>query len=493
MKTPTDEEFINKNMITITKRFLFKKRKQNLSAFVKKNTDDSREVTHRLLDGGNIHLGKEEMEEFYSVYATDIVSGFKNYIVELRTPIFKYFIDLDIFDHEYYTGKSLLRIIVKIQKALSYFTNRSSFNDDVYVCTTPEKRVKKEDIEYIKTGVHLIWPTIYVTQEIALFLRQFIIQFLISKMGPRPDHNDWEDVVDETVYNQNGLRLMGSYKALPCKVCKNKQELRDSCEPCAGLGKLFGDHTYKLAYILSTDNRMKIKACAKIVKKQSEMIKLLSIRSNKFKSNIIIEEPYPPWFNVSFASKANKHINKILKTTRENQKRTGGSTAISIIDSAYVDAVTSIVEQSFGQKAGFRGLGIKSIRKPPDAKEECYWVTTDCCYCLNVGREHGQSTIYFKITYSGVVQKCFCKKNTLNGGREKVCGKFESKKYGVSFKYKEILFPEQYALESKETPAYKVQQEKTLDQLDDPNELKELKQTSMLDFNNEENDLFGMF
>ena len=50
------DEFINKNLITNTKKFLFKKRKHNLSAFVKKNTDDRREVTHRLLDGGNIHL-----------------------------------------------------------------------------------------------------------------------------------------------------------------------------------------------------------------------------------------------------------------------------------------------------------------------------------------------------------------------------------------------------------------------------------------------------
>ena len=179
MTNMVEENNINHALITNTKRFLFKKRKQNKSAFIKRNSEDKREVTHRLLDGGNLHIGKDEMEQFYKVYATDIVSGYKNYIVELRTPLFKYFIDLDIFDHEYYTGKRLQKIIIAIQKVLSYFFNRSSINSDVYVCTTPERRVKKDELMYIKTGVHLIWPHVYVTQEIALFLRQFIIQYIL--------------------------------------------------------------------------------------------------------------------------------------------------------------------------------------------------------------------------------------------------------------------------------------------------------------------------
>jgi len=488
MTKMVEENYINNALITNTKRFLFNKRK-NQSAFIKRNSEDKREVTHRLLDGGNLHIGKDEMDQFYKVYATDIVSGYKNYIVELRTPLFKYFIDLDIFDHEYYTGKRLQKIIIAIQKVLSHFFNRSSINSDVYVCTTPERRVKKDELMYIKTGVHLIWPHVYVTQEIALFLRQFIIQYMTTKFGPRSEHNTWDDVVDESVYNQNGLRLLGSYKAIPCKVCKNKHDYRDSCESCAGLGKLFGEYTYKLEYILTNTKHLKPKACRDLCKQQSEMIKLLSIRTNKFKSNVTIEEPYPPWFDVSCASKTNKHISKILKTTRENQKRTGGANAVSVSNESIVTAITSAIRETFGEKEVYRGVGIKTIRRPLNAKTDCYWITTDCNYCLNVKREHTSSTIYFKLTYDGIVQKCFCKKNTLTGGREQFCGKFESKKYDYSLKYKEILFPEQYTKERQESPAYQMNQIRSRETTS--NEMPSRKPISFDDIG--DNDLFSIF
>ena len=34
---------------------------------------------------------------------------------------------------------------------------------------------------------------------------------------------NWEDIIDETVYKQNGLRMLGSSKIEKCGFCKNKK------------------------------------------------------------------------------------------------------------------------------------------------------------------------------------------------------------------------------------------------------------------------------
>ena len=487
-QSSVQEEYINSENITNTKQFLFNKRKNGLSAYIKKNSDDDRECTHRLLDGGNLHISKSELNQFYNVYATDLVSNLKNYMVELRTPVFKYYIDMDIFDHEFYTGKKLQKIIIKIQTALSFFFGRHTFDSDVYVCTTPPKHVFKEEQEYIKTGVHLIWPHVLVTQEIALFLRQFIIQYLIIKIGERPEHNDWGDVIDETVYIQNGLRMIGSYKAFPCKICKNKEPALDSCDFCFGQGRLYGKHTYRLEYILSTNKTIKKKKFAEIIRKQSELTQLLSIRSYKFKSNINIEEPFPTWFNVMSASKTNKRVYNVLKKTREHQKRTGGSNAINIDDKGVYDTVETLIKNTFGAKTHFQNIGIKSIRKPSTGKKECYWVTTDCSYCLNVNRCHNSSTIYFRITYSRITQKCFSKKSAMHD-RKVMCSAFESDGYDISLSDKKILFPESYNEETNNNPMMQASTFKT----DNTKMTKDQTITTFFDFDNKLNtfDLFS--
>jgi hypothetical protein len=443
------EEYINRDNITNTKNFLFQPHGDSgKCCYIKKNSNDERERTHVLLDGGNIHIPKSMMSTFEANYATDIVAGNKNYVVELRTPVFKYYIDVDIFDHEFYDGPKLRKIVDRIQKALSNF-----FKYDVYVCTSPPKDVVKDKQHYIKTGVHLIWPDVFVTQEIALFLRQFIIQYLRKKFGPRSETNSWEDVIDETVYIKNGLRMIGSYKASICKLCKNKETLRESCDACFGQGRLFGKHKYSLEYIRSTEKTMKTKKFVEITKKQSALTSLLSVRSNKYKSNIVLREPYPSWFNIHAASRANRHVGDILKQTREQCKRTGGRHAVNIDDPEIVSSVEALIQSTFGQSHSFDNIGVMTVRKPTNTKVPCYWVTTDCNYCLNVGREHGSSTIYFKITYNAITQKCFCKKaNTHHSATGVVCSNFESSKEGLTFRYKEKLFPDEYAKQSINDP-----------------------------------------
>lgn len=444
-KPEVEEEYANKQIITNTKRFFFKKKEDGLSSYIKKGTNDSRTPTHRLFDGGNLHINKEDMEEFYIEYARDMISGQKNYITELRTPIFKYFIDLDIFDDEFYSGKKLFKIITKIQTALSYFFKRHNFNSDVYVCTTPPKNVKKDENEYVKTGVHLIWPYIHVTQEIALFLRQFIIQYLEKKLGERQNHNTWDDVIDESVYNQNGLRMIGSYKATLCRICKNKEPNIHGCNICFGIGRNLGIHTYTLTHIISDKKTTKKKALKEIQKQQSKMIQLLSIRTLKLKSNINIEEPYPSWFDINIASKKNKKVvGEILKKARF-QRNACGKNNETVDDPVVLKTIEDFVKSTFGTKEYYKNISIKTVRKSTSARKECYWVATDSNYCLNVCRNHTSAEIYFEINFDKIVQRCFSIKKATHDRKNGVCKDFKSSKiFPVPLKIKKILFPEKY-------------------------------------------------
>lgn len=492
-------EFINSSLVTTTKQFFFRKKGNGLTSYVKRsNTSDKREVTHLLLDGGNIHLSSDDMEEFYSCYANDLVCGRKNFIVEMKTPVFKYFMDLDILDHEFYEGKRLIKLVQTVQHALSFFFDRyDGFSGDVYICTSPPKEQHLQDTDYIKTGVHLIWPDVVVTTDIAIFLRQFVIQYVTAKLGKREEHNPWEVVFDHSVYESNGLRMIGSYKAQSCKDCRRNRD-NSSCDTCKGLGKLYGNHTYTLDSILSTNRILKVKIVKELKTQQMKLIKLLSIRSNKFRANMDIKEPYPPWFNVSLASKSNKHIHKLLKPTRDAHQKTGGSNAVTISDTEIVDAVKTVLYESFRSSypgiPEYRDIYIRSVRKPMQSKNECYWVTTDCRYCLNVGREHNSSTIYFKIDYKGIVAKCFSRKTTLSD-RNITCSKFHSINHEISLKYKEILFPDLYTEQRKmQEVVYKLNRCKTKKESTTQSGWssdESQKQTTLDDFlDNDDHDLF---
>jgi hypothetical protein len=490
-------EFINSSLVTNTKQFFFKRRDNGNTAFVKQsNTNDNREVTHLLLDGGNIHLPIDEMDEFYSCYASDLVCGRKNFVVELKTPVFKYFMDLDIFDHEFYEGKRLTRLIITIQQALSFFFNRyKELTGDVYICTTPPKECRKYETDYIKTGVHLIWPDIFVTIDIAIFLRQFVVQYVTAKLGKRPINNSWDEVIDGVVYEKNGLRMIGSYKASPCNACKRNKD-NFSCDTCKGLGRLYGNHVYTLHSIISTKRRLKTKLVAEIKKQQGNMIELLSIRTHKFRANIDVKEPYPPWFSVSAASKSNKHLNRILKPTRAAQQKTGGVNAINVGDTEIIETIERVLKESFQvhypNVSEYQDIYIKSVRKPIQSKHACYWVTTECRYCLNVGREHNSSTVYFKIDYNGVVLRCFSKKTTLSD-RNITCSKYHSLKHEISLRYKEILFPILYSEQKQlQEAVYKLSSNKTTHDDDDDDTVHTSKPSAIDDFlNDDEHDLFN--
>ncbi|KAG5191292.1 hypothetical protein JKP88DRAFT_296229 [Tribonema minus] len=97
---------------------------------------------------------------------------------------------------------------------------------DCIVATAPIRTLTKNGVSYRKTGVHIVWPTMIVTKQLANVIRAIIIAalFEFDKTERKRDKGyycrDWTSIVDEAVYkNMSSLRMIGSYKSCRCDDC----------------------------------------------------------------------------------------------------------------------------------------------------------------------------------------------------------------------------------------------------------------------------------
>jgi hypothetical protein len=265
------------------------------------------EQTHYLLDGGSFHVPIDKNVDFCAYLARDIDRGIINYVIETRTPVFRLFVDLDIYDKEEFTIERLepwlkeMQHVVKdvfphVKPTRSKECNEIYDSYSVLVCTAPCKdNVEKNGDSWCKTGVHLIWPFILVDTEQAKFLRTATIQWFESKFGSRPDHNIWEDVFDGAVYKSNGLRMIGSGKLANCPTCKGKPSKTSTCDSgtCDGSGKYDTNRVYRVQYVIDGNGEHENVLLARVQFSSRSELHTTSIRvSTDKKSKSVSPEPW---------------------------------------------------------------------------------------------------------------------------------------------------------------------------------------------------------
>ena len=422
--------------ISPLRKWLFKNR------FLVKSGDD-RIYTHLLLDGGILHIPEKKHETFLKKFATDIVMNHKNYICENRTEIFKLMVDVDYIDEYELPHKVIESMVIDIQNSIKTFLEEtlSFFERRVIVCTTEPKDVVIDNSNFIKTGIHLIWPNVYVDKTHALILRSAMIQYLSAK-SKRPIFNEWESVFDYSVYTSSGLRMVGSRKMIKCKECKGKRNKKESCEVCFGDGRLDEGRIYKPVSIIDGNNSVLIADIQNLLEDPYVMLKETSIRTNEDDVNIIIKNNYPTWFS---QLKYNDHLRVPRKKKAKKWKRS--------------DPCFNLIEQNKQLKIRIklnpddeRYLKLKDFIKNENkyskmklmslylcGKNEDYYVfQTDSTYCQNVSREHNSNHIYFYINNKVLTQKCLSQ--TLNKNNV-LCCEYSSKPINITAKLCHILFP----------------------------------------------------
>lgn len=152
-------------------------------------------ITHLLLNGGVLHASNASPEVFHSRYVESLKRNKKLYLVEQKTPVFRFFVDLDYKDQ---TALPHHRII-ELCQAMNEVTGQA--------CLIALSRPRQVG-GLIKTGVHIHWPDLHVTKQQAMQYRTKILLALSEGFPGR----DWSKDIDAAVYLGAGLRMLWSYK-----------------------------------------------------------------------------------------------------------------------------------------------------------------------------------------------------------------------------------------------------------------------------------------
>ena len=329
--------------------------------------DSSTQVTtHFMLDGGKLDL-TSDYETFQELYAKYIKC--KNCIVERKTNVFLFFIDFDVLSSAVI---DIHKFIKCIQETITFIYQKE------YTCiitgADKNKIIKRDNNNYIKQGYHLHWPEIFVDKQLALKIRKNIVVKLVTLFGKDPNFYDtFEKIIDKTVYEQNGLRLIGSDK---CNMSDGNRDYEHRVYEIKFVynGMIYND---EMTNIYKTD----------VLKS----VKDTSIRTESTKLTNCI------------------NLNEYEETEEEYTDKSGferikkSSPQCAAIEKFFKNYVT-----------GYRLEDIRHILKVKD--KEMYIIDSKSKYCQNINDFHSNNHVFFKLSPFGFCQKCRSERHGDHGG-----------------------------------------------------------------------------
>lgn len=429
-------------------------------------TRDAKEPTHFSLAGGKYFIPMEHNQRFLHLYAEEWRRFPENrlFFIERKTPVFRMHFDLDMVQPVAPTDAEMLSLARLFCSAMKLQYSVSDIDPRTFVCivlkapSMPKKGWPGEDgsepplVE--KTGYHMIWPFLYVTQEQALQLREVCV-VKANQMGPRlPPCNPYSDMIDTTVLLENGLRMVGSDKVKTCGACKGKGkphapaegrgrgELKEQCHWCAGSGRLAENRVYKPDFVLGPDNNLDEKRLQGITGVQNRLpcARFCSIRSSSTPT-----PTFKPLSNIPCPT-----LTK-LRTSGKRRLPASAESAASVGESGESTTVSgSGNEREVSPSTALFKLAQEFLRIGMGGEQWAaveLWKLTflfshnqyrakvrgeGASFCTNVRRCHTSSTVYFIFKSDGVVQRCYCKKE---GTADTPCSKFTGPlaRYGSRF------------------------------------------------------------
>ena len=123
-----------------------------------------------LMDGGVLEVPFDRLNDFYKTYVQCIKSGEQIFVVEQKTDVYNFFLDIDYKDTEDLDLDEIKSICLDVCSKVETLGLPMR-------CMISVAKPKKRD-GFIKTGIHLNWPELPVTQEGAINLRWHVISTL---------------------------------------------------------------------------------------------------------------------------------------------------------------------------------------------------------------------------------------------------------------------------------------------------------------------------
>ncbi len=332
----------------------------------------TKKATHLLLDGGRAHVPEGSEGQFLNEYVLVLTRNPTSppAVVELRTPVFRMFMDVDAK-----LPAGTVADFDALWKAI-YDVSADFFAEvpRMVVCTAPVKT----DGDTAKHGAHLIWPEVWVRAEVALAFRDVLVPALRETFGDALFANGWEDIVDACVYKANGLRMPWSVKAHG-----EGRPYTPACEVTAAGVEAIPTVTGVTA--LRT------------------WVHDLSIRGHGKAPSAL-----QPHIHVAQASPTRR------KGGGASQPLDAYANVLPLVDAA-------LPPEYKPQK--FTGL----FRTP-----HTVMLRSTSHFCRNLGRAHKSNTVYFVVSTDGVRQKCFCRCETTDERKYGMCKDYESELFDLS-------------------------------------------------------------
>ncbi|MCH9718086.1 MAG: hypothetical protein K0U52_13535 [Gammaproteobacteria bacterium] len=389
---------------------------------------DISEATHYSLAGGKYHISQKHNDWFLGCLAYELWQNQRFfYLIELKTPVFRMHMDLDFIQTGTVEEGDVKRLVQMLSTIIHSFYSHLDANDPTLTAilmTTSPKKAKTPDkpngepltedeeaIQCYKTGYHVLWPNLLVNKEQALTMRYACLLEVQDRLPERRwPFNPYEDVIDESVLQANGLRMMGCDK---CKRCKDCEDIPDYCQLCNGSKIIPENRRYFPTLAIqedgSSDEELMQRLTGTTLQDFLTKVKCCSIRV------VDPSVPVTPGFERPGLTpecpnlEKKKRKRKIPLQTPQDRK---------FKDTDDIDQSTRTFQhiQAFiNEHMGppYAELQLKRLRHAPEKRLYFCQVTgSGMHHCGNVGRDHGSSTIYFQIDeHNGMFQRCFSHKN----------------------------------------------------------------------------------
>lgn len=333
----------------------------------------AKKPTHLLLDGGRAHVPEGSEGQFLNEYVLVLARNAASppAVVELRTPVFRMFMDID--------AKLPLGTDCDFQAlwAAIYTASADFFAEAprMVVCTAPVKT----DVEIAKHGAHLIWPEVWVRAEVAMAFRDTLIPVLRGAFGDALFANAWEDIVDACVYKANGLRMPWSVKG-------------------HGEGR-----PYTPAWEVTEGGANAVPQVTGVTALRT-WVHDLSIRGHGKTPSPLQEHVVVPEAPLATSSGSGRGTSQPLEAYAH---------VLPLVDDA--------LPPEFKPQR-FTGL----FRTPHSVM-----LRSTSHFCRNLGRAHRSNTVFFVVHRDGVSQKCFCRCETTEERKFGMCRDYESEAFAL--------------------------------------------------------------
>lgn len=356
-------------------------------------------LTHLALDGGKASVPDDAHGTFLNAYATALVAGGRRpCLAELRTPVFRMFLDLDTSFED--TAAALaarddggVEPLVRALHAVlmeAHDTPGAAPDPGLAAAVGPcWVCASSADAADRKLGFHLVWPEVLVDAPTALALRARMVEAL-EKAGEAQAGEGgeaqagggrqlcgvvtpWAKAVDAAVFRGNGLRMPWAAKG------------RGNDSYYAPRWKLF-EGAFEAVAVAETS--VAVLRC---------VLPKLCVRVHGRGATL-----------------------RVAGEEGGGGARLGGGSVSGASLDPYRAVLPLLARALPAQFAGQQFTGLMSVGTPPNA----FMLRSTARYCLNLGRAHHTNNVYFMLTRSGVSQRCYCRCETTEGRAHGMCRDF---------------------------------------------------------------------